>query len=107
MNADAKNVGEQLELPDSPVFGLLRRARWLADMEQIFRERVSPATAKALRIANFRNGTVVIYVDSAAALTQLRYSEKELLQALENKIKMPCRKLEIKVRSASTRTPLT
>jgi len=105
MDADAKNVGAHLELPDSPVGELLRRARWLAEIDQIFRDWVPAPIARAMRVANFRDGIIVIYVDSAAALTQLRYSEQELLQVLTQRLKPPCKKLEIKIKGVPPRSP--
>ncbi len=101
MHADAKNVGAHLDHPDSPVHELLQRARRLEETQQVLREWAREPLSRSLRIANERDGVMVVYADSAAAFTQLRYRQQELLQVLREQLGSPSLKLEIKMRLAA------
>ncbi len=101
MHADAKNVGAHLDNPESSIRALLERTRTLADIQQILRDWAAEPFAHSLRIANTRDGIVVVYADSAAAFTQLRYRQQDLLQVLQRKLGNAALKLEIKMRLAA------
>ena len=101
MNADAENVGAHLLSQGSPASALLARARQLEMIQSMIRDWAQAPLASALRIANERGGVVVLHVDSAAALTQLRFRQQELLQLLRQRLDSPSLQLEIQLRPAS------
>lgn len=105
MHADAKNVGAHLDKPGSPVHRLLHQARRFGEIQQILRQILRDWTleplARSLRIANERDGVVVVYVDSAAAFTQLRYRQQDLIQAMRDRLNSNSLMLEIKMRPAA------
>lgn len=101
MHADAKNVGAHLDNPESPVRALLDRARGLGTIQQLIRDWAGEPLAQSLRIANDREGVVVVYADSAAAFTELRYRQQELVQLLKARPGSSTVTLEIKMRPAA------
>ena len=103
MHADDNRLGAHLVHPDSPVQGLLRQAGRLEGIQKMLRDWAREPLASSLRIANEREGVVVVYIDSAAALTQLRYRQQEMLQVLRDGLGKPTLTLEIKLRPASQR----
>lgn len=101
MHADAKTVGAHLDQPGSPVQTLLHRAQHLGDIQQLLRDWAHEPLAHSLRIANERDGVVVVYADSAAAYTQVRYRQQELLNLLRQRLGPAYQKVEIKMRPAA------
>jgi hypothetical protein len=90
---DAQSVGACFGDLKSPIGKLFSRARRLAELESAVRSWAGEPLARSLRVANERDGILVIYATSAAALTQVHYRQKELLQRLGTSI----RKIEAKV----------
>lgn len=70
-------------------------------IQSMIRDWAKAPLASALRIANERDGVVVLHVDSAAALTQLRFRQQELIQLLRQRLDSPSLHLEIQLRPAS------
>ncbi len=105
MHADAENVGAHLDNPDSPAHELLRRAQRLGEIQRILREILRDWSleplAHSLRTANERDGVLIVYADSAAALTQVRYRRQDLLKALQERLAPAPEKLEIKMRPSA------
>lgn len=101
MHAENNRLGAHLVHPDSPVHGLLRQASRLEAIQKMLRDWAREPLASSLHIANEREGVVVVYVDSAAAHTQLRYRQQEMLQLLRDRLDNPSLSLEIKMRPAS------
>lgn len=101
MHADDDRLGAHLVHPDSPVQDLLRQASRLEGIQKMLRDWAREPLASSLRIANEREGVVVVYVDSAAAHTQLRYRQQEMLQLLRDGLGNPSLSLQIKMRPAS------
>jgi hypothetical protein len=93
---DARELSVFLEKPGSPTRTLLARAQRLADIESAMREWAGKPLALSLSVANERDGTLVIYTTSAAALTQVRYRQQELIQFLHRRLGLELHKLEIK-----------
>lgn len=101
MHPDAKSVGAHLDSPGSPLHALLDRARGLTTLQQLVRQWAGEPLGRSLHVANERDGIVVVFADSAAAFTQLRYRQQELLQALQARSGNTLLKLEIKMRPAA------
>lgn len=101
LHADAQSIGAHLDSSESPVLALLRRARGIEEIQHILREWAAAPWSRALRVANARDGTVVVHADSAAAFTQLRYRQQELLELLRLKLGNPALQLDIKLRTVA------
>lgn len=101
MHAEDDRLGAHLVHPDSPVQGLLKRASRLENIQKMLRDWAREPLAGSLRVANEREGVVVVYVASATAHTQLRYRQQEMLELLRSGLGNPSLKLEIKMRPAS------
>ncbi|HET7797160.1 DciA family protein [Nevskia sp.] len=101
MHADDDHVGAHLSLPGSPVQALLRQANRLESIQRMIRDWAREPLANSLRVAHERDQTLVIYADSAAAFTQIRYRQPELQQFLSVRLENPALKLDIKMRPAA------
>jgi len=101
MHAEDNRLGAHLIHPDSPVQGLLRRASRLEGIQTMLRTWAREPLASSLRVANEREGVVVVFVESAAAHTQLRYRQQDMLQVLRDGLGNPTLQLEIKMRPTS------
>ena len=95
---EARGIGSCLDRPGSSTRHLLNRALRLADLESAIRGWAGEPLALSLSVANERDGTLVLYAASAAALTQLRYRQQELLQFLHQRLGLDTEKLEIKIK---------
>ena len=94
---DAKGIGACLNDPDSSVHSLLARASQLADIQSALRDWAGEPLASSLTIANERDGVLVIYAASAAALTQVRYKQQELIHFLRQRLGLASTKVEVKI----------
>jgi hypothetical protein len=96
MQPDAKNVGMHLDNAPSGLRDLLGRARQLAEIDSAVRDWAGTPLNQHLRVANVRQGALVIYIENAAAYTALRYRQQELLERLRQQCKITISKIEIK-----------
>lgn len=94
---DAIGIGACLNDPGSSLHHLLARAGRLAAIQATIREWAGEPLASSLTIANERDGVLVVYAASAAALTQLRYKQQELIQFLRERLSLASTKLEVKI----------
>jgi len=94
---DAKGIGACLNDPGSSVHNLLARASQLADIQSALRDWAGEPLASSLTIANERDGVLVIYAASAAALTQVRYKQQELIHFLRQRLGLASTKVEVKI----------
>jgi len=79
------------------VHKLLARAGQLAELQSAIRDWAGEPLASSLIVANERGGTLVIYAASAAALTQVRYKQQELIHFLRQSLGMASTKIEVKI----------
>lgn len=98
MHADDDRVGAHLLLPGSPVQALLRQANRLELIQKLIRDWACEPLANSLRVVHERDQVLVVYVDSAAAFTQIRYRHQELQQFLSTRLENPALQLELKMR---------
>lgn len=96
---DAKGIGACLN--DSALQNVLARAKHLAEIQTAIHEWAGEPLASSLTIANERGGILVIYADSAAALTQLRYKQQELIHFLQHRLGLAFTKLDVKTNPAA------
>jgi hypothetical protein len=94
---DAVGVGACLSDPGSSVQRLLARAGRLEEIQSAIHAWAGEPLASSLKIANERDGTLVVYATSAAALTQVRYKQQELIQFLRQRLGLALKKVEVKV----------
>jgi hypothetical protein len=97
---DAKGIGACLSDPDSSLHLLLARAGQLAAIQAAVRDWAGEPLASSLTVANERDGTLVIYAASAAALMQVRYRQQELIQFLHRRPGFKPAKIEAKITPA-------
>lgn len=98
---EAVGIGACLNDPGSSVQHLLARAGRLAAIQAAIRDWAGEPLASSLTIANERDGVLVVYAASAAALTQLRYKQQELIQFLREHHALAPTKLEVKINPAT------
>lgn len=80
-----KNKAKQvLSCDGGQLQGMLSKIKQLQAIEGVLKHQLDPALALHCRVANFRNGTLVIEVDSAAWATQIRYLTPDLLSVLRS-----------------------
>jgi hypothetical protein len=85
---------------------LIARARQLAIIDQHLRHALEPWLATHLRLGNIRDDTVVLFVDTAAVLTELRFRKAELLELLRTASGMDClTQVEVRVNPEAFITP--
>jgi hypothetical protein len=94
---DARGIGACLSDAGSSLHKLLARAAWLTEIQKVVRDWAGEPLASSLMVANERDGTLVIYAASAAALTQVRYKQQELIHFLRQRLVFTSEKLEVKI----------
>jgi hypothetical protein len=94
---DALGIGACLSDPDSALHHVLARAGRLAEIQTAIREWAGEPLASSLTIANERDGILVVYAASAAALTQVRYKQQELIHFLRQRLGLASTKVEVKI----------
>jgi hypothetical protein len=99
---DAIDIGAHLSGPGSSLHKLFARAGQLAAIQAAIAEWAGEPLASSLNIANERDGTLVIYAASAAALTQVRFQQQELIHFLREQLGLSVTKLEAKINPAAS-----
>jgi hypothetical protein len=94
---DAIDIGAHLSGPGSSLHTLFARAGQLAAIQAALAEWAGEPLASSLNIANERDGILVIYATSAAALTQVRFKQQELIHFLRQRLALSITKLEAKI----------
>lgn len=98
---DAKGIGAHLGDPGSSLHKLMARAAQLTEIQTLIRDWAGEPLASSLSVANERDGTLIIYAASAAALTQVRYKQQELIQFLHQRLGLASTKIEVKINPAA------
>ena len=95
--AEARSVGDYLSDPRFSARRLLTEAERLTQL-QIFLCEWAPASLRPfLHIAAEREGELVIHTSSAAALTEIRYRQSELLDYLRRHFDLSATKVVTKI----------
>jgi hypothetical protein len=98
---DAVGIGSFLNDSGSALQPLLARAGRLAEIQTAIRDWAGEPLASSLTIANERDGILVVYAASAAALLQVRFKQQELIQFLHERLGLASTKLEVKINPAA------
>jgi hypothetical protein len=98
---DAQGIGAHLGNPGSSLQKLMARAAQLTEIQTLIRDWAGEPLASSLSVANERDGTLIIYAASAAALTQVRYKQQELIQFLHDRLGLTSKKIEVKIHPAA------
>jgi hypothetical protein len=94
---DAVGLGTCFNDPGSALHQLMARVGRLADIQTAIRNWAGEPLASSLTIANERDGILVVYAASAAALLQVRFRQQELIQFLHERLGVAATKLEVKI----------
>ena len=97
MNADPALLHGRLLQQPGDFEPLLQRVRRLQALNSLLQRWTSEPWLTAIRVANLRGETLVVYADNAAALTALRYRRDSLLGWLQQQ-GVPVLKLDMRVR---------
>lgn len=95
---DGKPIGEWLGQQPAGLRSLLDRARLIAELNRVLPSWSADPWVTQIRVANIREGTLVIHAGSAAVLVQLRYRGQSLLAWCNDRFRLDCSKIEAKVR---------
>lgn len=84
---------------------VLSRARQISEFNQALRQFSDEPWLAQIHVANIRNGTLVLFSSSAAALVVLRNRQKKLLEFLHQRFPSACIAIEARVRPDATAQP--
>lgn len=99
--SEPKNIGACLNDAAFPTRGLWAHAGRLTQIQSALHEWAGEPLAHSLSVANERDGLLIVYAESAAALTQVRYRQQELIQFLLQRVNLRAIKLEVKIRPSA------
>ncbi|KAA9129732.1 DUF721 domain-containing protein [Marinihelvus fidelis] len=80
----ARPVAELMAKPGSGLAGLLQRAEALARVDAVVRDLLPPSLAPHVRVANVRDGKLILCTPVAAIATRLRMEGPGLLEQLRD-----------------------
>lgn len=98
MHDDPKPIHAQLTQQRNSLGNLLARAERIRQLNELLRQWTQERWLQSVRVANIREDTLVLFVASAAVLIPLRRREAALLDHLRQTARIPCTRVEIKVR---------
>ncbi|WP_341502935.1 DciA family protein [Gallaecimonas sp. GXIMD4217] len=105
MSSHPDSLKDLAQRPGSGVADLQQRALLLRRLNQAYAKLVGEPLASQSRVANLRQGTLVIEVASAAWLTRLRYQREELLSQFRQQIHPSLTSLDLRINPAAARRP--
>lgn len=82
---------------------LLQRVRRIEALDRALHLWTGEPWLAAIRVANLRGDTLVVFADSASAATALRYRRDDLLDYLRQRHGLAVSRIEAKVRPGPTR----
>lgn len=82
---------------------LLQRVRRIETLDRALHQWSTERWLSAIRVANLRGDTLVVFADNAAAATTMRYRREDLLTYLRERHGLEVGRLETKVRPGSAR----
>lgn len=82
---------------------LMERVRRIEALDRALHQWSSEPWLSAIRVANLRGDTLVVFSDNAAAATTMRYRREDLMAYLREQHGLVVGRLETKVRPGSAR----
>ena len=82
---------------------LLQRVKRIESLDRAVHQWTGEPWLSAIRVANLRGDTLVVFSDSATAATMLRYRRADLITYLREQHGLEISRLETKVRPGSMR----
>jgi hypothetical protein len=95
---EAKSLLPTLRSQPSSLRGLVERAERVAALDRELRQWTQEPWFDSVRLVNVRGDTAILFASSAAVLVPLRYRQQELLSFIRERLRLPCVKLETKVK---------
>lgn len=83
---------------------LLDRVRRIEALDRALHQWSSEPWLQAIRVANLRGDTLVVFSDSAASLTTLRYQRDTLVTYLREHHGLPVSRIEARVKWGTARS---
>lgn len=96
-SSDAQPLDRWLQGP-STLGRLLARGQQLQDLDRRLNRWLAEPWAAAVRIASLEGDTLIVFCDTAAALTQFRYRAPEAMAYLRQSCGLSLVRIEAKVR---------
>ncbi len=78
-------ITKLLHSADFPAEGLLQRGQYLHRLDRLLGRLLDTETKLHCQVGNVRDGVLIIYIDSTAWATRLRYQTPALLQELQQR----------------------
>lgn len=103
LRIDGKPIREWLQKQPADLRHLLQRANLIAEINRALPSWSADPWIRQIHVANVREGTLVLHVESAAALVQLRYRQPALLAWVLDRFSLDCSRIEAKVRPPTRR----
>lgn len=82
---------------------LLKRVTFLQEINAAVAAVLPESAAEHVGVADYRDGELVIIVDSGTWATRLRYQQSQLRRELAQRLRLDLDRLEIRVRPSATR----
>lgn len=102
-NAEPAQLHGRLQQQSGDIENLLQRVRRIETLDRVLHQWTTDPWLAAIRVANLRGDTLVVFADTAAAATMLRYRREDLLAYLRRQHGPEIGRLEVKVRPGSAR----
>lgn len=93
----AQSSAHLLQQPESSLSVLYNKTRILKEIEKTLNESMPEAFQGFYRVANYHNGTLILFTPSAIYVTRMRYHQKRILSILKQHID-GLSKISVKVR---------
>jgi hypothetical protein len=103
MNAELAHLHGRLENEPGELHNLLQVTQRLEALNSALRQWADEPWLDAIRVANLRGDTLVLFADSASALVPLRYRREALLAFLRERYGLTATRIEAKVRPSLER----
>lgn len=103
MNAEPALLHGKLLAQPGDFETLLERVRRIEALDRALHQWSNESWLANIRVANFRGDTLVVFSDSAASLTTLRYQRETLLAWLRERHGLPVNRIEARVRWGTAR----
>lgn len=85
MNTPEKSLASLIQQPSELLHHIVTKSQCLIHLTNLLHQSLEENVAKHCKVANFREETLVLEIDSAAWATQIRYRIPELLMKLRQK----------------------